>query len=76
MIYLNDHKPSLERLMHEYNQVYRLTYLTLFGVRVYFFQSIKNRWGKSGELVVASYETRKMLSKNALVLDDEPGGCT
>lgn len=65
------YKPSLERLMHEYNQVWRLTYLTPFGVRVYFFELLKNRWGRAGTLTLATSEAKyRLMGEGMLVIDE------
>jgi hypothetical protein len=65
---------SPELLARQYNQVWQRTYMTFMGgVRVYFYVLAKNRWGKSGDLIVRSEETRVKLSWNALVIDEVEG---
>jgi hypothetical protein len=62
---------SPERLTHQYNVVYQKTYLTLFGVRVYFYEVVKNRWGKAGRLIAwHSDEAESIRRHSALVIEE------
>jgi hypothetical protein len=63
-------KNTIHTIAHAYNVVHQRTYLTLFGVRVSFYECVKNRYGRSGELVLATPEVREHLSRNGLVIED------
>jgi hypothetical protein len=58
-------------LMHQHNVVYQRTYLTLFGVRVDFYECIKNRYGRTGGLVLLTPQTQRELRRSTtLVIED------
>ena len=62
---------SIERFMHQYNVVYQRTYMTFFGVRVYFYEVVKNRFGKTGRLIPwDSDEAQRIRRYSALVIED------
>jgi hypothetical protein len=62
---------SPERLAHQYNVVYQRTYLTLFGVKVYFYEVVKNRWGKTGHLIPwNSDEADRIRRYSTLVIEE------
>ena len=63
--------PFIEKLVCQYNVVYQRTYFTFFGVRVYFYEVVKNRFGKTGRLIpYNSDEAERIRRYSALVIED------